>query len=173
MNHRMGGAKNQVVVDAGSVALGNLIIIPRCGGELTNNDGSYYVKPPIVGQNDNLWCPCYEANPINPFTGHCRQDEESTANPFAIKLVKSFAKASHSGDTVAGSSEAKATLTSKPTSPMMVDTDNTSVKNVMAKALESTVDAVVGKIVRDDDASSDMSLGEYRIPMTFDEVRDQ
>ena len=107
MNRRMGGAKNQVVVSPENIQLGNLIIIPRVGDQLMCNDGFWYFRPPTLNNNDNVWSPCYEANPINPFTALCRQDEESIANPFAIKLVSTFAKGSHSGGTVTGSSEAK------------------------------------------------------------------
>ena len=103
-----------------------------------------------MNNNDNVWCPCYEANPINPFIALRRQDEESIANPFAIKLVSSFARGSHSGDTVTGSSEASGAISTN--NPMVVDVDNTSIKNVMSKVLESTVDRVVGKIVKVDEA---------------------
>jgi len=91
VNRKMGSSKDQVVVDPGNIKLGNLIIIPRYGDDLHGNDGMYYLLPAVA--TDNLWCPCYEANPINPFTALCRSDQESIANPFAIKLVKSFAKA--------------------------------------------------------------------------------
>ena len=35
----MGGAKNQIVVTPENIQLGNLIIVPRVGDQLKNDDG--------------------------------------------------------------------------------------------------------------------------------------